>query len=137
MSLFVDTSAWYAASDSGDADNATAIKILGSGETLVTTDHVIVESSRLISHRIGRREAERFLRTLLNGAASIEPVTVDDLETAWNIGQAFPDQDFSLVDRTSFVVMQRLGLSRAATLDHHFAIYRFGPGGSRSFTVVR
>ena len=47
------------------------------------------------------------------------------------------DQDFSIVDRTSFAVMRRLGIDRAASLDQHFAVFRFGPKRRQSFTVVR
>jgi predicted nucleic acid-binding protein len=53
------------------------------------------------------------------------------------MGISWRDQDFSVVDRTSFAVMQRLGIERAASLDEHFAIFRFGVKRRRSFTVVR
>lgn len=33
--------------------------------------------------------------------------------------------------------MQRLGVSRAAALDEHFAIFRFGLDRSRAFEIVR
>jgi predicted nucleic acid-binding protein len=56
---------------------------------------------------------------------------------AFRIGEEFPDQDFSIVDRTSFAVMQRLGLRRVATLDEHFAIFRFGRNRSHAFEIVR
>jgi predicted nucleic acid-binding protein len=51
--------------------------------------------------------------------------------------KSYGDQDFSIVDRTSFAVMRRLGIERAASLDDHFAIFRFGPNRRRAFTVVR
>jgi predicted nucleic acid-binding protein len=60
-----------------------------------------------------------------------------DLETAWQIGADYPDQDFSIVDRTSFAVMCRLGIERAASLDDDFAIFRFGPNRRRAFTILR
>jgi hypothetical protein len=44
MSLFVDTSIWYAAADSSDRSNARSKAILKSGETLVTSDHVLIET---------------------------------------------------------------------------------------------
>ena len=53
------------------------------------------------------------------------------------MGQTYPDQDFSIVDRTSFAVMQRLGLERAASLDDDFAVFRYGPGRRKAFTVIR
>jgi predicted nucleic acid-binding protein len=67
----------------------------------------------------------------------METVGAADLEVAWSIGDAFPDQDFSLVDRTSFAVMQRLGLRRVASFDRDFAVYRFGRDRRQAFEVVR
>ena len=58
MSLFVDTSIWYAAADSGDAGNRRAKALLKAGETLVTSDHVLVETWTLLRYRVGRRVAE-------------------------------------------------------------------------------
>ena len=44
MSLFVDTSVWYAAADSTDRSNLRAKAMLSPGEPLVTTDHVLIET---------------------------------------------------------------------------------------------
>lgn len=137
MSLFVDTSMWYAAADSSDASNARAKAILAAGEPLITTDHVLVETWVLIRHRLHRKAAERFWDGLRSGVASIEPVGAADLESAWHMGTTFRDQDFSIVNRTSFAVMRRLGIERAASLDDDFAIFRFGPNRRRAFTIVR
>lgn len=137
MSLFVDTSAWYAAADSGDRNNARAIAILSSQERLLTTDHVLVEAWLLLRHRLASSAAERFWQGLREGVADIETVSAADLEVAWAIGEAFPDQAFSIVDRTSFAVMQRLGVARAASFDADFAVYRYGRGRNRAFEVVR
>jgi predicted nucleic acid-binding protein len=136
VSLFVDTSAWYAAADGSDRNNERAIAVLGAGEPLVTTDHVLVETWHLLRHRIHRTAAEQFWRGLRAGAAIVEPVVAADLERAWAIGERFGDQDFSIVDRTSFAVMQRLGLRRVAAFDDDFAVFRFGVDGRMSFEVV-
>ena len=137
MSLFVDTSIWYAAVDSSDRSNARSKAILRSGETLVTSDHVLVETWTLIHHKLDRKAAEGFWEGLRSGIALIEAVTLADLEVAWDIGVSWHDQDFSLVDRTSFAVMRRLGIDRVASLDAHFAVFRFGPRRRQSFHVVR
>jgi predicted nucleic acid-binding protein len=137
MSLFVDTSIWYAAADSSDLSNARAKAILSSGDTLVTTDHVLIETWTLLRYRIQRSAAERFWDGLRSGVAMIEPVCLADLEAAWSSGVSWSDQDFSIVDRTSFAVMNRLGIDRAASLDDHFAVFRFGPKRRQSFTIVR
>jgi predicted nucleic acid-binding protein len=137
VSLFVDTSAWYAAADRGDASNAAATAVLSTGDALVTTDHVLVETWLLIRHRLGVEPARRFWNGMRNGVGRVELVTSADIEAAWSIGEAFPDQDFSIVDRTSFAVMERLGLVRVASFDDDFAIYRFGLRRERAFEVVR
>jgi len=137
MSLFVDTSVWYAAADSADASNARARDILSAGEPLVTTDHILVESWTLLRWRLHRAAAETFWQGLRSGIATLESVGPADLQAAWTMGRDFPDQDFSLVDRTSFAVMERLGLERAASFDADFAVYRWGPGRRRAFEVLR
>jgi predicted nucleic acid-binding protein len=137
MSVFVDTSVWYAAADSADISNARAKEILAAAEALVTSDHVLIETWTLLRHRIRREAAERFWDALRSGVAIIEPVGAADLEAAWQIGVADRDQDFSIVDRTSFAVMRRLGIESAASFDDHFAIFRFGPNRRRAFTILR
>ena len=137
MSLFVDTSVWYAAADSADASNARARDILSAGEPLVTTDHILVESWTLLRWRLHRAAAETFWQGLRSGIATLESVGPADLQAAWTMGRDFPDRDFSLVDRTSFAVMERLGLERAASFDADFAVYRWGPRRRRAFEVLR
>lgn len=137
MTVFVDTSAWYAAADRGDRSNVRAKAILSTAGPLLTTDHILVETWLLLRHRLGRDAAERFWGALRRGVAVVEPVTAADLEFAWAIGQDFADQDFSLVDRTSFAVMQRLGIQQAASFDDDFAVFRYGRRRERAFVVLR
>lgn len=138
MRLFVDTSVWYAAADAGDASNERARDILSEElEPLVTTDHVLLETWLLLRHRIHRAAADGFWDGLRSGVANLEVVLASDLESAWRIGETFPDQDFSITDRTSFAVMERLGLRRVAAFDDDFSVYRFGSGRREGFTVVR
>jgi len=137
VSLFVDTSVWYAAADRGDSSNERAKTILSAGESLVTTDHMLVETWLLVNHRLNRDAAEKFWEGLRGGVALIEPVNAADLESAWAIGLDFADQDFSIADRTSFAVMLRLGIHRAAALDDDYAVFRFGKDKRRAFEIMR
>jgi predicted nucleic acid-binding protein len=137
VSLFVDTSAWYAAADRSDASHRRAKAVLAVDETLVTTDHVLVETWVLLRHRLGRTAAERYWGGLRAGAAEVEFVTPADMAVAWAVAESFPDQDFSIVDRTSFAVMQRLGLRRVAAFDDDFSVYRFGRARRQAFEVLR
>ncbi len=137
MALFVDTSVWYAAADSSDASNSRAKAILQTDEALLTSDHILVETWTLLRYRIHRMAADRFWENLRSGIASIEPIGPGDLEMAWQIGVDYNDQDFSIVDRTSFAVMRRLGITRATSFDNDFAVFRFGPKRRQAFTIVR
>ena len=137
MSAFVDSSIWFAAGNMRERRNERAKQILADTSDLHITDHVLVETWLLLNSRIHRNAAEQFWRGIRGGAATIEKVTAADLEAAWAIGEGFPDQGFSLVDRTSFAVMERLGITRVASFDDDFAIYRFGRNRDRAFELIR
>lgn len=136
MTVFVDTSAWYAAADVDDAGHVRASRQLEAfAGALLTSDHVLVETWFLASRRLGIAVAEQLVNGIRMGIARIEPAIVADLETAAGIGESFVDQRFSLVDRTSWAIMHRLGIREAVSLDADFSIYRFGLGRRQAFTV--
>jgi predicted nucleic acid-binding protein len=137
LSIFVDTSVWFGAANVRDKYNLRAKQILTDHSTPVMTDYILIETWRLLNSRMHRKAAEEFWSKVRRGAALLEKVTAVDLETAWAIGDAFPDQDFSIVDRTSFAVMERLGLTSAASFDDHFAVYRYGRNRDRAFEILR
>lgn len=137
MTVFVDTSVWFAAANIRDRYNARAKQLLADMGAPLLTDHILVETWRLLNSRVHRRAAESFWLGIRRGSAELEKVTAADLETAWAIGEAFADQDFSIVDRTSFAVMERLGIMRAASFDDDFAVYRFGRNRDRAFDILR
>jgi uncharacterized protein len=137
LSVFVDSSVWFAAASARDRDNDRAKAILQSTWDHVTTDHVLVETWLLLNSRFRRPAAERFWEQILRGGVHIEMVTAADLQAAWAIGAAYQDQDFSIVDRTSFAVMERLGILQAASFDNDFAVYRFGRARDKAFEIVR
>jgi predicted nucleic acid-binding protein len=137
LSVFVDSSIWFAAAVPRDHDNARAKAILRETTNHVTTDHVVVETWLLLNSRYDHRAAERFWESARSGSVRVETPNALDLETAWAIGEAFPDQEFSIVDRTSFAMMERLGITRAASFDAHFAIYRYGRERNKAFEIVR
>jgi len=137
LSLFVDTSVWFGAANVRDRHNLRSKQILAGNTTPVLTDYVLLETWRLLHSRLHRRAAESFWSEIRRGIAQMEMVTAADLERAWAIGETFSDQDFSIVDRTSFAVMERLGLTRAASFDDHFAVYRYGRNRDRAFEILR
>jgi predicted nucleic acid-binding protein len=137
LSIFVDTSVWFAAVAKRDRGNALAKSILQSVPDHVMTDHVLAETWLLLSSRFGRGIAEAFWDRIRHSTIRVETVTSADLEAAWSIGAAFPDQDFSLTDRTSFAVMERMGIVKAASFDNAFAVFRYGRDRDKAFEVVR
>jgi uncharacterized protein len=128
---------WFAAAVARDRSNSRAKAILRQTRDHVTTDHILVETWLLLRSRYHREAAERFWENIRRGPARLELITGADLERAWAIGEAFADQDFSIVDRTSFAVMERLGIFQAASFDDHFAVYRYGRNRERAFEIVR
>lgn len=137
--LFVDTGAFYAAADRADAhhvESAATFKARGPAGDLVTTDHVFLESWFLLRARLGRDAAIRFWDAMETGVVGVIGVTSGDFITARQIARDWPDQDFSIVDCTSFAVMERLGIDEAFTFDAHFRVYRQGPSRREAFRVV-
>ena len=136
MTVFVDTSAWYAAADIDDAGHERAARRLEEfAGALLTSDHVLIETWFLAARRLGLEVAEQLVNGIRLGIARVEPAIVADLEVGARIGQDFVDQAFSLVDRTSWSIMQRLGVHEAISLDADFSVFRFGQNKRQAFTV--
>jgi uncharacterized protein len=96
LSIFVDSSVWFAAMVARDRRNPDAKSILRDTTDHVTTDHVLVETWLLLNSRYHYQGAERFWDSLRRAAVRVEPTTPADLESAWAIGEAFPGQNFSI-----------------------------------------
>ena len=136
MSVFVDTSAWYAAADRSDVHHRRAVERLSEfAGDLLTSDHVLVETWFLAANRLGAGVAETLINAIRAGRSHIEVATVVDLTVAAQIHDAFADQEFSIVDRTSWSIMQRLGVHEAISFDRDYSIYRFGRDRRQAFTV--
>ena len=139
MTIYVDTGAFYALSDATDTYHRRAGEYTRRTERqnrFVTSSYVIVEAWLLIRNKLGYHIAMDFLERVRGGGAQIEQVTVSDLDKAAKILATYSDQQFSLVDAVSFVVMERLNISHAFSFDVHFRIYRFGAKNERGFTIV-
>jgi predicted nucleic acid-binding protein len=137
LTLFVDSSVWFATLVARDAGHGRAKAIMREASLRVITDYVLVETWLLLNSRYRREAGERFWADVRRGAARVEFVSPADMERAWAIGEAFQDQNFSIVDRTSFAVMERLGIRRVASFDDDFAVYRYGRGRDKAFEVIR
>ena len=133
MSVFVDTSALYALlvrTEEGHAETASAFRsLLDLGRHLVTSNYVLIETTALLQRRFGL-PAVRDLQTRI----------VPLLTLQW-IGEALhrraierllrtDRRGLSLVDCSSFVIMDTEGIEEALVLDRDFEAegYRVLPG---------
>lgn len=135
--IFVDSSAWFAAVNRHDRYHVRAMELLAAYSPLVTSDLVIVETWLLTNSRIDFATAEHFLRGTNDGSCEIVRTNEDDWRQSSVIASRFPDQTFSLVDRTSFAVMERLSIAQVASFDDDFVIYRYGQDRTSAFEVLR
>jgi len=136
VSIFVDTGAWYAVADRSDRHHASATRFYNERAPaggFVTSSHVVAETWALLAAHLGRPAALTFWETLRDLRVPILVCDPADLEAAWRIAQAFPDQDFSFTDCTSFAIMERLGIDEAFAFDGHFLVYRYGSNRRRAF----
>ena len=126
--VFVDTGAWFAYINASDPDHQSVRQFLDKYPgRLVTSTYVFDETVTLTQARLGHRKALAVGRTLLDPTiVETIHVTPSDEKAAWNLFEKRPDKSYSLTDCTSFVVMRKQKIGKAATLDDHFSQEGFG-----------
>lgn len=120
--IFVDTSAWYAASSPRDTNHLVATRFLGTvRDELCTSDFVIDETLTLFRARSENRHALTFgIQVIDRAFAKIIRLTESDFADAWTIFRTYNDKEWSFTDCTSRVLMERLGIKEAFAFDDHF-----------------
>ena len=88
-----------------------------------TSNFIIAETHSLFLIRLGQKAATLFLHEIVKSKTTIERVSPQDEKRAYSIIFQYDDKDFSLIDATSFIVMERLHISYAFTFDRHFEQY--------------
>jgi uncharacterized protein len=123
--VFIDSNAWIAVLNTNDVRHEQAGKLyrelLKDHASFVTTSLILSETQIFLRRRIGYDVAMNFL-TSVNESARIKVVFPDlSIERqAKQILRQFSDQDFSLTDAISFIVMKEMGILQAFTYDDHF-----------------
>lgn len=126
---FVDTGAFFALIASDDVHHARATALFEQAGSeawdLVTTNVVVAETHALLVSRLrgDRRHALGFLQFLDEDGYEVVTVTAGDHAAAVALLRSHTDKTYSLCDALSFVVMDRLGVSRAIAFDRHFRQY--------------
>jgi predicted nucleic acid-binding protein len=120
--IFVDTGAWFASMVRNDANHAiAAARLAPNKEQLITSDDILSETITLLVMRGQRQVAEAFGTAIFSGKlARLHLVTPDEVQAAWQVFLCFQDKEWSFVDCTIEVVMEKLGIQQAFSFDHHF-----------------
>jgi predicted nucleic acid-binding protein len=120
--IFVDTGAWFASMVPSDANHDAAEEWLNqNSEPLITTDYVVSETITLLLVRGQRPQAEAFGSMILGGKlASLHVIELGEIQNAWEVFLRFQDKQWSFTDCTSKVIIEKLGLTKAFSFDHHF-----------------
>jgi uncharacterized protein len=127
--VFVDTSGFYALIVHRDQNHPRAHPILPRAvrETwrLVTTNAVVFETYALLLARARppREVALKFLDSVEAKAYDVVRLLKTDEERAIALIRSHSDKTYSLCDASSFVVMERLGITEAVAFDQDFRSY--------------
>ncbi len=125
--LFVDTSGWAYYLDRQASLHPKVVALVRSAvmqrRRLVTTNYIITELVALLSSRfhLPRQEMVKAINALKSDAnVEVVHIEVSLDNTAWQLIEARIDKEWSLVDASSFVLMEQFGITKALTTDHHF-----------------
>lgn len=123
MNVLVDTSALLAVLDRDDGRHAAAKRVwedlLAGAANLVAHNYILVETSAVLTRRIGMEAAGVFARDVVPVLRTVW-VTGDIHEAAVAAHLAAGRRALSLVDCASFEVMRRSGVRTAFAFDPHF-----------------
>ena len=123
--VFIDSAAWIALLHNADSLHKQTVgiyrKLVADGCHFLTTSFVLVEVANALSSK-SRRHLAIELEQRVHSSAICEFVWIDqDLyERSWSLFRERLDKNWSLVDCSSFVIMQSRQISNALTADHHF-----------------
>ncbi|MBA3634723.1 MAG: type II toxin-antitoxin system VapC family toxin [Acidobacteria bacterium] len=125
--IFVDTSGWGnlvdALQEFHSETKTIYLNAKQNGSRLVTTNYIIAELVALLSSpmRIPRMKSVKFIESI-KSSALVDIVHIDeDLDAkSWELLKNRADKNWSLVDCSSFVVMEENKIVEALTTDHHF-----------------
>jgi uncharacterized protein len=121
--VFLDTSALYAVFDADDSSHQAASEawgaLLASGAPIHTSNYVLVELMALLQRRLGPVAVDA-LATYVMPWVSVTWVDNRVHEQAIAALLGAGKREVSLVDHASFIIMRKLGVRTALTLDAHF-----------------
>lgn len=123
MSVFVDTSAFFAVLDADDENHDAAKQmwedLLTQEAVLVCSNYVLVETLALVQRRLGIPAVRVFQEDIMP-VLNIEWVDESLHQVGIASVLAAARRELSLVDCVSFEIMRRSGIKTAFVFNHHF-----------------
>ncbi len=129
--ILVDTSFFFPLFNHSDPDHARVRAALNEfrgqrpRDVFLTTNHIVFETVTLARSRVDHAAAVRVSQALLDETiARIHWATEAEHRAALEYLAHYQDKKYSAVDCLSFVLMEKLGITEALTLDSDFS-HRF------------
>ena len=123
MTVFVDTSAFYAIFDRDDSNHDRArqvwTRLLGEAANLLTSNYILVETSALMQNRLGVAALRAFQEDVVP-LLRVDWISEQRHRTAVEAVLAAGRRKLSLVDCVSFQTMRQYGVRAAFCFDDHF-----------------
>ena len=126
MALICDTGPLYAAMDIADQDHVACARLLETtDEQVLVPSPVVVELDWLVGQRLGPDAFLSFLADSLDGLLEVVDLQTQDYLRVRELLDRYRDLALGFVDAAVLSVVERLGETKLATLDHrHFTIVR-------------
>lgn len=126
--IFIDTSAWDAIEDSGDANHEAAMIFkdeIANRYELITSNYILDETYTLLLINMGYERTVAFHRQLemliKAGVLQVIQLSENIIEKAWNIFEKYnQDKCWSFTDCTSYAAMTELDIDEVFSFDRHF-----------------
>ena len=125
--IFADTSGWGCLFDAAQTHHALAVNLYRNARLnhhkIITTNYVLTELVALLSSplRFPRTQTIKLIKSLRDSPyIDILHIDLTTDQQSLDLFCQRPDKQWSLVDCSSFVVMQQRELHEALTTDHHF-----------------
>jgi len=125
--IFVDTSGWANLFVSTESCHYQASQYFAQfrqqKQIIITSNYIIAELVALFHSplRLSRPQLLQYIEAI-KAASYVKLIYVDSEidESAWNLLKNRTDKTWSLVDASSFIIMQNLNIQTALTSDYHF-----------------
>ena len=123
MTVFVDTSAFYAMGDRNDANHEAALaswaRLLDQEASLLTNNYVLLETAALLQNRLGTAALRAFHEDVVP-LFSVDWISAQRHRSGIEAVLAAQQRKLSLVDCISFQTMREHGVADVFCFDRHF-----------------